>query len=192
LLFDSLRSIYYNFIDEKNLSERPVTLTEDPQFLDTIHKNIADTIHVIATRRTISRKRFCVIEEAILPKWRFLNNEQIIHGYKCKLAKASINGVTYLAWYTLEINFPFGPNKLGGLPGIVLELFDEKKEIFHLLAYEIKLTSDKMRKQSLQPKCSQPILSKIFQEILQKEINEHNSRIMDIINNGTIKQNNQF
>ena len=61
--------------------------------------------------------------------WELLDEQKQIGGYNCQKAKGKWGGRLYSAWFTLEIPMSFGPWKLQGLPGLILEAEDEKKEV---------------------------------------------------------------
>ncbi len=67
--------------------------------------------------------------------WKLLNsNESKIFGYSVKKAKLNFGGRNWTAFYTTEIPFPDGPYKFGGLPGLILKIYDDT-ENYH---FEIK------------------------------------------------------
>ena len=55
-------------------------------------------------------------------KWKFVNETKKISKFNCKKATATFRGRKYIAWYTQEIPLPYGPWKIQGLPGMILEV----------------------------------------------------------------------
>lgn len=62
------------------------------------------------------------------PSWTITSEEVTIMGYRCQKATGAYRGRTYEAWFAVDIPLPFGPWKLGGLPGLVLKASDTKGE----------------------------------------------------------------
>lgn len=56
--------------------------------------------------------------------WRLVNETKKINNFLCSKATVSFRGRDYIVWFTNEINTPFGPWKLGGLSGLILEVYD--------------------------------------------------------------------
>ena len=54
-------------------------------------------------------------------KWSLTKEEKNIGPYRCKKATTEFRGRKYICWYTEEIPLPYGPWKLRGLPGLILE-----------------------------------------------------------------------
>lgn len=93
----------------------------------------------IITIRPQAGKICTYTEEVAYPEWEMLSGEQTILELPCKQARATYRGRTYTAWYSLEMPMAIGPWKLGGLPGLILKVEDDKGEyIFECI--EIKNT----------------------------------------------------
>lgn len=62
--------------------------------------------------------------------WKLESETKTFGGLTCHKATGVFRGKTYTAWYTKKIPLPYGPWKLQGLPGLILEAYDEKKEMY--------------------------------------------------------------
>ncbi|HAH54248.1 MAG TPA: hypothetical protein DCM02_02900, partial [Flavobacterium sp.] len=62
-------------------------------------------------------------------KWKITDETKLIQKYQSLKATRNFKGREYIAWFTTEIPSYFGPLKLHGLPGLILELSDSKNEV---------------------------------------------------------------
>jgi GLPGLI family protein len=63
-------------------------------------------------------------EETLDFEWKLYNEVKEINGYSCKMAKVNYGNRNWVAWYTAEVPLPYGPYKFGGLPGLIVKLYD--------------------------------------------------------------------
>src|SRR5690606_9413884 len=73
---------------------------------------------------------FYVAEKRPEIGWSLENETKPIGNFTAHKATGKFRGRVYTAWYTLEIPLPYGPWKLQGLPGLILEAYDENKEMY--------------------------------------------------------------
>ena len=68
----------------------------------------------------------------IAPKinWEIEKETKKIGVFMCKKATTNFRGRDYTAWFTIEVALPFGPWKLNGLPGLILEAYDTNKNVY--------------------------------------------------------------
>jgi len=68
-------------------------------------------------------------DEWIEINWKTRKKTKTVLGYNCQKAVGEFRGRTYEVWFTKEIPVTFGPWKLFGLPGLILEGKDIKNQI---------------------------------------------------------------
>uniref|UniRef100_UPI0040278C0D GLPGLI family protein n=1 Tax=Bacteroides cellulosilyticus TaxID=246787 RepID=UPI0040278C0D len=59
--------------------------------------------------------------------WTIHNDTSTIIGHLCQKATCYFRGRNYTAWFALDIPICNGPWKFGGLPGIILKVYDDKQ-----------------------------------------------------------------
>ena len=67
-----------------------------------------------------------------LMQWTLESEKQTICGYQCQRATCHWRGRDYVAWFTSAIPLKSGPWKFGGLPGLIMKIYDTK----HLYTWE--------------------------------------------------------
>ncbi|MEE1943947.1 GLPGLI family protein [Pedobacter sp. KR3-3] len=73
---------------------------------------------------------FFYTEETIPPiHWEITKDTASFSGLKCQKAIALFKGRTWIAWFASSIPFQSGPWKLNGLPGLIVEAYDSKKDV---------------------------------------------------------------
>lgn len=76
---------------------------------------------------TIKTNVFLVSDSFNQIEWSISDETKDISGYPCIKATADFRGRTWTAWYTPDIPLPYGPWKLHGLPGLIMEAQDSTK-----------------------------------------------------------------
>lgn len=84
-----------------------------------------------------------------------------IAGYLCNRAEGFFRGRNYIVWYTIELPLSFGPWKLNGLPGLILEAYDETLK-YRWVAKRIKKIDDSFLKISKNVKFNESLSLKEF------------------------------
>ena len=130
------------------------------------YKNLDNNIYI--EKKDLMGKYFIVEESMDNPKWKMLNEQKQILDYMCM--KASIEteeGVT-VAWFTPQIPVSNGPDKWGGLPGMILELEANDGEVSYT-ASEIEMT-DEVSIQT--PKDGKKVSAEEYEKIREKKMKE--------------------
>jgi len=73
--------------------------------------------------------------------WQITQDTKKIAGYDCVKALVNFRGRVWEAWFAPEIPLSFGPWKLHGLPGLILEAYDTDRR-YAMIASEIQYTTD--------------------------------------------------
>ncbi|KMQ67599.1 hypothetical protein ACM39_12100 [Chryseobacterium sp. FH2] len=70
-------------------------------------------------------------------QWALLNETKVISNYNCKKATGIYGNRKWVAWYTDEITISEGPYNFKGLPGLIVEIYDEK-DFYHFTLNYLK------------------------------------------------------
>lgn len=74
--------------------------------------------------------RHFMFQDEIEPiTWELQDSVKTIAEKKCYLASTTYQGRTWFAWYNPEIAIPAGPWLLRGLPGLIMEAYDQTKDV---------------------------------------------------------------
>jgi len=138
LYFNNTESLFeYNEIIPKNAnSDTEKDLDQNGSMV--IHDNSLHQVKCNKINKEIreyfkpfdDRESFCLKDTLVLINWTVTVDKKKISNHECTKALCTFRGRNYVAWYTSDIPTNFGPLKLHGLPGLILELYDEKKEVF--------------------------------------------------------------
>lgn len=143
------------------------------------------TYYVIKKRDSINHSLFYdkigrsnfYYDEPWTNNWKIENEVKSINGFSCQKATITKYGRNFIAWYAKEITIPDGPYKFNGLPGLILELYDDKKYFhFNLIKYdpkeirEFKIPEDRLSKLVLSEKDKFVNAFKAYKESLPNRI----------------------
>jgi GLPGLI family protein len=82
--------------------------------------------------------------------WKILNEKKKIGDFEVVKAVGDYGGRHWIAWYCSDIPFPFGPYVFYGLPGLILEVYDDLENYHFSFVknknYDMYLNSDKIIK----------------------------------------------
>lgn len=85
----------------------------------------------------IVASQFLLTDDLLAIDWEIGEETKEIGDYTMQKATAHFKGRDYTAWFAAELPFPFGPWKLHGLPGLILEAEDSSGEVvFSFVGFE--------------------------------------------------------
>lgn len=71
--------------------------------------------------------------------WQITDSIKTVLNYNCQQAVCRFRGREWIAWFTTDIPVVNGPWKLGGLPGLILEAYDQGNQYyFNIIGLERK------------------------------------------------------
>ncbi|WP_262909713.1 GLPGLI family protein [Niabella pedocola] len=87
---------------------------------------------VYAIRR-LAGTAFIIPASQVSINWKIIDSTKTIQGFVCQKARGSSYGRQYTAWFCTDLPYRFGPRRLHGLPGLILEAYDDAMEVvYHL------------------------------------------------------------
>ena len=144
LLFNRNTSLYVNRAtqtktDTTHSEKRLVNLVKDVDI--TVYKNLSN--HQILSREYVLNRVITVQDTLRELPWQLGTQSRQIGKFSCQNASVVFRGRTYEAWFTMDIPVPYGPWKLGGLPGLIIEASDAEKEVtFNLISIKYPLSDN--------------------------------------------------
>lgn len=142
LVFNKQMSNYVTAKDSLEKSERKnqEKISEDEEGNISISSGIklsnkGDQVVNHLTKKTMWSSLYfkeIIYVKEVTPKitWKITKETKKIGKFKCIKATANFRGRDYTAWFTTTISLPYGPWKLNGLPGLILEAYDTNKHVY--------------------------------------------------------------
>jgi GLPGLI family protein len=84
---------------------------------------------LIAEEINMKGKHYFVSDSLYPMRWEISAEEKKIDSLTCIKAECVFRGRRYIAWFTPDIPLPYGPWKIGGLPGLVVDLHDKDENL---------------------------------------------------------------
>ena len=91
-----------------------------------VYKNYPTGQMTITDR--ISSQGYRYVDSLHTQTWAMGDSTREVLGYTCQQATADFRGRRWTAWFATDIPVSDGPWKLGGLPGLILEAYDEGQQ----------------------------------------------------------------
>jgi GLPGLI family protein len=138
------------------------------------------------TNKTFHEREFeselYLVEQDKISNWTLTQEKKKIGNYNCFKAtkndtfvgsSGNLITIKIIAWYTPEIPFSYGPIKYNGLPGLILEL-ENDKVIFY--ASKIELHKKDSKEKVLQPKKGIKITQSRYDSIIKGLAKDFNKK----------------
>ncbi len=115
---------------------------------DIVYNEIGKSNLMMAIYLDLNKASYIINDEKPIMKWDFTGKSKKIGAYNCQEAKTEFRGRKYTAYFTPEIPVNFGPWKFRGLPGLILEVYDNENNV-SFFAKKIDLSPKKLKKINL-------------------------------------------
>jgi GLPGLI family protein len=168
LLISGGLSRYYTIEKEKYKPKNEHDILIMPDTANQVFTNMSSGV-LISQESDIRGKMFFVSDSLYPMKWMISSEERMIDSLNCVRAECSFRGRKYIAWFTTEIPLPYGPWKMGGLPGLIVDLQDSEENML------VKLKTISNQEQRL----AMPAVIKYSKEEHVAEIRKLINRIKD-------------
>lgn len=83
--------------------------------------------------KTLAGTTFIIPASQASISWKIIDSTKTIQGFLCQKASGSSYGRQYTAWFCTDLPYRFGPRRLHGLPGLILEAYDDAMEVVYRL-----------------------------------------------------------
>lgn len=146
LYFNNLGFNYYEINPQKATRKSEINKLSDNQASITISVNedyLFEHYFDIKTNTSYIKDRVFMSyvnykRESSTPVWQLVNEKKQIGKYICQKATTNFSGRGWIVWFAPELPFSFGPWKLHGLPGLIIEATDvENKYSFILKTIQV-------------------------------------------------------
>jgi GLPGLI family protein len=137
-----------------------------------IYRNIEnnETYDVIKTLN-----KLYVIEDTIMHQnWKIRNDMKEVAGHICMNAycRDTLRDKDIIAWFALDMPIPYGPDRYGGLPGMILEI-NENNGAVVITASSIIMTEEEIKiEKPTHKRRVKKVTEKEYTEIIEKSIAE--------------------
>ena len=112
------------------LNQNEIRIEKDTMFR--VRKDFNDDVMIFSDLNLQGKDVY--YRDTIHPmRWELSEETKMIDSLLCHKAETFFRGRRYTAWYCPAIELPYGPWKLGGLPGLIVEAYENKKDIYFLL-----------------------------------------------------------
>ncbi|TDQ07396.1 GLPGLI family protein [Pedobacter metabolipauper] len=89
------------------------------------------------TREVIALNNYIYEEKPAKINWKISHDTLTFSGLRCQKATGTLEGKNFVAWFAPGLQFKTGPWKLNGLPGLIVEAYDDQKSLqFQFAGFE--------------------------------------------------------
>lgn len=111
--------------------------------------------------------QYYVYEDDLNPQdWNIEDSTKAVLGHECQKATCNFRGRQWTAWFATDVPISDGPWKFGGLPGLVMEVYDKGRQQYFCINGLQKVDNEPIEFGILDKECKKP------QKITRKGFNK--------------------
>lgn len=129
LFVDGSRSLFIEKSGEKQLLSKKENTVEGLVYMKDVERSLPDAEYIYRNRGNTSFifmenwfDNLLTVKDSVAMDWEIFDEAKRIDNYMCQKAMGNFRGRVYEAWFSTEYNYPFGPYKFYGLPGIIIQI----------------------------------------------------------------------
>lgn len=173
----------HEFTDSKLFSSDSLDSRYHFDLLDTMRYSILSDRQnqtILQLEQLPEQQNFCIVQEELASiEWYFTGQSKSLQGFTCLEAYGQFAGRKYTIWFTDSISSYFGPWKLHGLPGLVLEAYDESREVnFYAKKIKSRSVDEKPPYNPMQAGSFIVMKRDAYSQIMQQFIEKITKRVM--------------
>ncbi|MBA5791902.1 GLPGLI family protein [Flavobacterium sp. xlx-214] len=108
----------------------------------------------------VVRDRWLLITDDAQQKWKLTQEKKVIDNIECLKATTTFRGMQWEVWYAPSLPYPYGPWKLHGLPGLIIQANDVNKR-YNYNAIKIEFKKDDKLNKQLTEIITEPVAEKV-------------------------------
>ena len=130
---------YDNILEQAEFKKQvQVAMASSPDGRINVHRNSRGSgaeYYEFPNEKKLARKEPLVMENYLIEDampaidWKISSDTATYGGLHCQKATSHFKGRDYTAWFCPDMPLHVGPWKLNGLPGVIVEAYDAKKDV---------------------------------------------------------------
>ena len=147
-------------LDKQNAEANRYSVTILPVIKHNEFIKLTKATNTITFIEQIVKDRYVLITDDVKQNWKLTHEKKTISGMDCFKATTTFRGMQWEAWYTNSIPYSYGPWKLHGLPGLIIQAYDVNKR-YNYNAVKIEFKSHDVLNKQLTDLVTEPIAEKL-------------------------------
>jgi GLPGLI family protein len=128
LFIENNQSRYYTVEKEKYNPKNEHDVMIMPDTANQVFIDLSSGV-LFSEETDLKKKTFFVSDSLHPMRWAISAEERMVDSLRCIKASCQFRGREYIAWFSPDLPLPLGPWKMGGLPGLIVDLHDSDENL---------------------------------------------------------------